>query len=105
MNGAGSHPMQSGFAADEDGARWVATGALTFPNASAVFAATIAVPLPASAEIALDQVAAVDSSAVALLLALKRRAAGEGRTVTFTHVPAALTALAELYGVKEMLVA
>ena len=38
-----------------------------------------------------------------MLLALKRRAADEGRPLRFVDVPAALASLAELYGVEEIL--
>jgi phospholipid transport system transporter-binding protein len=99
MSGAGP-----GFAADAGGARWVGTGDLTFANAGAVHAASLAMPLPTSGNVALGGVTAVDSSTVALLVALKRRAAGEGRALGFADVPGALTALAGLYGVEEMLV-
>ena len=93
----------TGFAAGAGGARWTYAGALTFANASTVFAAAAAMPLPTEGEIDLSGVDAVDSSAVAVLLALKRRASVDGRPLTFTHVPAALTALADVYGVEDML--
>ncbi len=54
-------------------------------------------------EIDLSGVDAVDSAAVAVLLALKRRASDDGRPLTFVDVPAALTALADVYGVEDML--
>jgi ABC-type transporter Mla MlaB component len=40
---------------------------------------------------------------VSLLLAWKRRAAAEGKTLRFTHIPPSMTSLAQLYGVEEML--
>lgn len=91
------------FSADPGGARWNYAGALTFANASRVFAAAVAMPLPATGEIDLSGVVAVDSAAVAVLLALKRRAAEEGKPLAFTHVPAALSALADLYSVEDVL--
>jgi phospholipid transport system transporter-binding protein len=94
---------RTGFAPEAGAGRWKYSGALTFANAGRVFAAAAAMPLPAAGEIDLAGVDAVDSSAVAVLLALKRRAANEGRPLTFAHVPAALTLLADLYGVREML--
>jgi len=42
-------------------------------------------------------------AAVAVLLALKRRAADEGRPLRFVGIPAALASLADLYGVEEIL--
>ncbi len=43
----------------------------------------------------------VDSSALSLLLALRRRAGSDG--VRFDNVPDSLTALARLYGIAELL--
>ena len=94
-----------GFYADPRGTRWSYNGALTFANASNVFAAALAMPLPSSGEIDLSGAAAVDSAAVAVLLALRRRAAEEGKQLVLTHVPAALTALADLYSVEDLLAA
>jgi phospholipid transport system transporter-binding protein len=94
----------TGFVAEADGARWIYAGALTFANASTTFAGAAAMPLPTAGEIDLSGVDAVDSSAVAVLVALKRRASAAGRPLAFTHVPAALTALADVYGVEDMLV-
>jgi len=94
----------AGFAQDASGSRWEYTGALTFADARAAMAAADALALPAGGEIDLNGIDAVDSAAIAVLLALKRRAAAEGRRLTFSHVPAALTALADVYGVEDMLV-
>jgi phospholipid transport system transporter-binding protein len=94
-----------GFYADPDGARWIYTGALTFANASSVFAAAAATPLPTSGEVDLSGIVAVDSSAVAVLLALSRRAREEGTPLVFAKIPAALRALADLYSVEDLLAA
>ena len=53
------------------------------------------VALPADGEVDLEDMGAIDSSAVAVLLALKRRAEDEGKPLRFVHVPAALVALAD----------
>ena len=95
--------IDAGFAPDEDEGRWTYAGALTFANAGPVLAATKALTLPARGEIDLDHIGAIDSSAVAVLLALVRRASEEGRPLRFVHVPSALVALAEVYGVGEIL--
>ena len=95
----------TGFLPDEGGARWRFVGPLTFADASDVFEAAEGRALPTGGQIDLAGVVAVDSSAVAVLLGLKRRASEEGRPLTFTHVPEALALLADLYGVEEMLVA
>jgi len=102
--GAGEVPG-SGFVADAEGVRWSFAGALTYANAGAVLAAARALPLPASGEVDLVRIGAVDSATVAVLLALKRRASDEGRPLAFVNVPAALDALSELYGVEEIVAA
>ena len=85
------------------GERWSIEGALTIDSAARVFAASRDAPLPSSGIVALERVRAVDSSAVALLLAWKRRAADEGKALAFTGTPLNLAALAALYGVEELL--
>ena len=95
--------FDAGFAPDHHGARWSYIGPLTFANAGPVLAATTAVALPAGGDVDLDNLGAIDSSAVAVLLALKRRAEAEGKPLRFVHVPPALVALAEVYGVTSMI--
>jgi ABC-type transporter Mla MlaB component len=94
-----------GFAADSAGARWSYSGALTCANAGAALLAAQALPLPASGEIDLGALGPIDSAAVAVLLALKRRGEAERRPLAFVNVPGALGALAQLYGVDDILVA
>ena len=91
------------FAPDQHGARWGYIGTLTFANAGPVLAAAASVALPTGAEVDLENVGAIDSAAVAVLLALKRRAEAEGKPLRFVRVPAALRALAEVYGVESIL--
>jgi phospholipid transport system transporter-binding protein len=93
----------SGFAPGEKGARWTCTGELTSANAGPVLAAAGALALPGAGEVDLAGLAGIDSAAVAVLLALKRRAAEEGRPLRFVGIPAALASLAQLYGVEEIL--
>jgi phospholipid transport system transporter-binding protein len=95
--------IESGFAPDHEGARWIFTGSLTFANAGPVLAATRALPLPAGGEVDLDDLDGIDSSAVAVLVALLRRAAEEGKSLRFSHAPPAVAALAEVYGVEWIL--
>ena len=94
---------ESGFAPDEDGARWTYAGGLTSTNAGPVLAAAAALNLPGNGEVDLTDIEGIDSAAVAVLLALKRRAADEGRPLRFVGIPAALASLAQLYGVEEIL--
>jgi phospholipid transport system transporter-binding protein len=101
-SGAGAG-FDAGFAPDGDGARWSYIGALNFANAAHVLAATTAVALPADGEVDLENMGAIDSAAVAVLLALKRRAEAERKPLRFVHIPAALLSLADVYGVGSIL--
>lgn len=88
-----------------DGAQWVLAGPLTFANAGPVLEATRTLALPLSGIVDCSGVGVVDSAAVAVLLALKRRAAAESRPLAFAGIPEALALLADLYGVREILAA
>ena len=96
---------EKSFSAVADGARWTYAGTLTCANAGAVLAGAAALPLPATGEVDLAGIRAVDSAAVAVLLALKRRAGDEGRPLRFVNVSPALAALLDLYGVEEIVAA
>jgi phospholipid transport system transporter-binding protein len=87
----------------DQGARWSIEGALTFTTAAALLAAAEAMALPLGGVVDCAGVAAVDSAGVAVLLALKRRAAAEGRAIAFTSVPTPLRALADVYAVEDLL--
>ena len=95
--------FDAGFAPDDQGARWSYIGSLTFANAGAVLEGAAGMALPADGEVDLENLGAIDSSAVAVLLALKRRAEDERKPLRFVRVPAALVALTEVYGVAPML--
>jgi len=79
------------------------TGALDFETLPGVIAQAdryVAQPqLPARLAIDFSGVTGVDSSAVALLLEWRRRAAERGVALEFVDLPPNLLALAELYGV------
>jgi phospholipid transport system transporter-binding protein len=83
--------------------RWRFMGALTFDDAAGVFDAAKAMPLPASGIVDLGGLTHADSSALAVVLAIKRRAALEGRPLAIEAVPAALRTLAVVYGVEALL--
>jgi phospholipid transport system transporter-binding protein len=68
-----------------------------------VHAAAARLRLPAEGEVDLDNLGEFDSSAVAVLVALLRRAAGEGKPLRFVHAPPALAALAQVYNVEAIL--
>ena len=87
-----------GFVAG-DGERWTYEGTLTFENAEAVLEAARALALPSSGIVDLAGLAHADSAALAVMLALKRRAEGDGDTLDFVSVPETLISLARVYGV------
>jgi phospholipid transport system transporter-binding protein len=87
------------------GERWTFAGTLTFADAADVFDASRALPLPAAGIVDLAGLAHADSSALAVMMALKRRAAVEGVALAFAAIPPALHALAHVYGVAELLAA
>lgn len=88
------------FAAGE---RWLLAGALTVDTAASVLRSSRGAALPKSGIVDLGGLDAVDSAAVAVLLAWLRRAELEGVELSFSGVPASLVALAELYGVEELI--
>lgn len=92
-----------GFVPDDAGGRWSYEGPLTFAEAGPVLDASHALALPREGDVDLRGIGAFDSAAVAVLVALARRAAGEGRSLRFGGFPAGLHALAALYGVDEIL--
>jgi len=83
--------------------RWGLRGVLTIDSAGKVLAASSVAPLPSSGIASLGGLERVDSAAVAVLLAWKRRAMEEGTLLVFADVPSSLTALAQLYGVGQLI--
>ena len=75
---------------------------LTFDNAADVYAASRDLPLPSSGVLDLAQATHVDSSALAVVLAIMRRASAEGMKLTLAHVPAASVVMANVYDVAEL---
>lgn len=59
--------------------------------------------LPERLTIDFSGITGVDSSAVALLLEWRRLAAKRGKTLVFENLPTNLLALAELYGVADLI--
>ena len=94
-------PNEGGFVAT--GERWTFEGILTFADAADVFEASRSLPLPVAGIVDLAGLAHADSSALAVMLALKRRAALEGVALGFASIPQGLHALAHVYGVEELL--
>jgi phospholipid transport system transporter-binding protein len=84
------------------GDRWQFNGTLTFDDAATIFDATQGLPLPASGVVDLAGLAHADSAALAVLLALRRRAATEGRELAFAGMPPVVESLARVYGIEEI---
>lgn len=76
---------------------------VTNQNAAALLAAGIDAIRAGDAEFDLSAVRQIDSSAVALLLAWQREAGARGAHLVVLGAPPALTSLARLYGVDELL--
>jgi phospholipid transport system transporter-binding protein len=81
---------------------WRLEGALTMENAAVMLAAADALPLPDSARLDLGGLTHADSAALAVVMALRRRAAAEGRVLRVENLPAALQSLAIVYGVDDL---
>ena len=91
------------FIASDDGSHWTFDGALTFDNAAAVLDAAGALDLPSSGRIDLTNLRTVDSAALAVLFALKRRAKSHRRKLLFEGIPPMLASLARVYGVEALI--
>ena len=76
---------------------------LTFNNAPTVLEAGLRAIADGQAEFDLAEVAAIDSAAVATMLAWQRAARKMGKTLAFRHLPANLQSLIQLYGVGDLL--
>ena len=83
------------------------TGALSFESLPAVLAEsaqfTSRTDLPERLVIDFEGITDIDSSAVALLLEWRREALARGKTLEFVNLPANLVALAQLYGVADLI--
>lgn len=81
--------------------RWQLSGNLVVDEVNAVLDESMRLPMQAG-ELIIDfqAVSSVDTAAIALMLALQRRAAEEKCTIAFHHVPDNLKSLAALYGVQ-----
>jgi phospholipid transport system transporter-binding protein len=90
-----------GFAVAGQG--WTYSGALTFADAAAVLDASRKLPLPATGLVDLAGLGNADSTALAVMLALKRRAAREGARLAFASTPPGIQRLARAYGVEDLL--
>jgi phospholipid transport system transporter-binding protein len=83
------------------------SGALSFESLPSVLAEsaqfTARADLPERLVIDFAAITDIDSSAVALLLEWRRIALARAKTLEFVNLPANLLALAELYGVADLI--
>lgn len=90
-----------GFTASEAG--WRFAGALTLDDAAGIFDASLQMPLPANGIVDFSGLRHADSAVLAVIIALKRRGAAEGRAISAAGLPASLRSLAVVYGVEKLL--
>ena len=98
MSSACATPAVGAFAVA--GERWTFSGTLTFDDATAVLDAAASLPLPRSGVVDMGGLVHGDSAALAVLLALVRRANAEGRPISFVAMPPLLESLARVYGIE-----
>jgi phospholipid transport system transporter-binding protein len=94
-------PSDGSFTGGDDG--WRFTGPLTFDNAAQVFASSGALALPANGSVDFSAITRADSAALAVMIALKRRATMQGSALSIDGVPASLRSLAVVYGVENLI--
>jgi phospholipid transport system transporter-binding protein len=78
-------------------------GDLTLANASLWLAEGEAALQQGVATFDLAGIGHLDSSALSLMLSLRRRAEAAGSSIAFRHIPDSLASLAKLYGVEEQI--
>jgi phospholipid transport system transporter-binding protein len=89
------------FTATEAG--WRFAGALTLDDAGQVLHATRSMSLPENGQVDFAGLTQADSSALAVIIALKRRGASEGRALSVGGLPDSLRSLAVVYGVDDLI--
>jgi len=82
---------------------WAFTGPLTLDGAAGVLAASQALALPSGGVVDFSGLTQGDSAALAIVIALKRRAVAEQRELRIVGLPASLHSLAVVYGVEDLL--
>jgi phospholipid transport system transporter-binding protein len=97
---ASSGAPHGAFLATPEG--WRFDGTLTMDTAAAVMASANALPLPETGRVDFGGLAQGDSSALAVIMALRRRALSEKRALRIENLPQALLSLAVAYGVDDI---
>jgi phospholipid transport system transporter-binding protein len=86
-----------------EGNRLCLDGAVTLETATAILAEAVTQVRDGIEVVDFGGVSEVDSSAVALAMALVREARGAGRTIAFANLPPAMLNLATLYAVADFI--
>lgn len=86
-----------------EGGRLIVDGSLTLASVAAALAEGNAAIGEGARTVDLAQVAELDSSALALLLAWLREAKRRNLSLVFENLPQGLTTIARLYGVADLL--
>lgn len=84
----------------QEGNRWQISGDLIINNITQVLNASKALQFVSPAQLDFSKVTDVDTSAVSLILELKRRANAEKVELSLVNVPENLISLMQLYGVN-----
>jgi phospholipid transport system transporter-binding protein len=101
---AGERAEPGAFSCSEDGRTWHFRGRLTFDDAARVLRSVEELPLPKGGHVDFSGLQAADSAALAVILALRRRASeAHHHRLVFEGLPPGLLALAHVYGVDELL--
>ncbi len=85
------------------GGGWAFAGSLVFDDAAGVLEASRELALPDSGVVDMNGLTHADSAALAVVIALKRRAVAEGRKLAIEGLPSSLHSLAVVYGVEDLL--
>jgi phospholipid transport system transporter-binding protein len=97
---AATAATSGGFSATADG--WRFDGTLTMDTAATVMASANALALPESGRVDFTGLTQGDSSALAVIMALRRRAITEHRELRVENLPTALVSLAVAYGIDDL---
>lgn len=87
----------------QNGSRWDVTGDILMDNANTLLKLSKGLALSEQTVVDFAKVVEVDTAAVSLILEWQRRAAAEGKQVSFEHLPKSLNSLTALYGVDDMI--
>ena len=83
--------------------RWQLSGDVVVGSAKAILTASQGFAITSNTAVDFAQVADIDTTALSLILEWKRRAQAENKTLSFIHLPANLSSLAQLYGVSDLI--